>query len=81
MVPVGSIPAPPTMKNYKRSKMGCLPGDLPKRIKIAMLEGNVPIRVFPWQIINAKAAKTFRKDHHKKAKRRFRHQAIEDAYV
>ena len=60
---------------YKRSKFGCLPGDIPKRFKIAMLEKNVPIQVFPWQIISNKAAKTYRKDHQKKANRQHRHNA------
>ena len=62
---------------YKRSKMGCLPGDVPKRYKIAMLEKDVPIQVWPWQIISDKAAKTYRKDHQKRANRRWRHQAAE----
>jgi hypothetical protein len=52
--------------------MGELPGDLPRRIKIAMLEGNVPIQAWPWQTINEKCAKSFRKDHHKKTEKRFR---------
>jgi hypothetical protein len=52
--------------------MGCLPGDISKKFKIAMLEGDVPIQVFPWQIISAVAAKSYRKDHHKKANRRHR---------
>jgi len=60
---------------YKRSKMRCLPGDVHKSIKIAMLEKNVPIEVFPWQIISSKAAKVYRKEHQKKANRRHRHNA------
>lgn len=60
------------MSNYKRTKMGCLPGDISKQMKIAMLEGDVPIQVFEWQTISAAAAKSYRKDHHKKANRRHR---------
>ena len=60
---------------YKRAKFGCLPGDLSKRVKIAMLEGSTPIEVFPWQIINDKCAKSYRKDFQKKANRKFRHTA------
>jgi len=58
---------------HKRTKFGCQPGDLSKRVKIAMLEGNTPIEVFPWQTVNDKCAKTYRKDFQKKANRRFRH--------
>jgi len=58
---------------YKRSKFGCLPGDIPKRHKIAMLEGNVPVQVFPWQTISVEAAKIYRRDHQKRANRRHRY--------
>jgi hypothetical protein len=47
---------------HKRSKMGCLPGDLPKSKKIRMLEGE-----------DTPPAKTYRKDFQKKANRKFRH--------
>ena len=57
---------------YKRSKFGCLPGDIPKRYKIAMLESKSPIVVFPWQTISAYASKVYRKEHHKRAERRQR---------
>ncbi len=60
---------------HKRSKFGDLPGDLSKQVKINMLEGNTPIQVFPWQTINDKCAKSYRKDFQKKANRRFRHNA------
>lgn len=59
---------------YRRSKMGHLPGDLHKSDKIAMLEGDVPFEVFPWQTVGAACAKFYRRDHHRKANRRFRHQ-------
>jgi hypothetical protein len=68
------------MKNsrHKRAKFGCLPGDLPKRVKIAMLEGNTPIEVFSWQIVNDKCGKSYRKDFQKKANRKFRHNSNKD---
>lgn len=63
--------------SYKRSKLRCLPGDVPKRYKIAMLEKDVPIRVLPWQIISCNAAKSYRKDHRKHTNRRWRYSAAE----
>lgn len=62
---------------YKRCKMGMLPGDLSKRSKIRMLEGDVPFTPFPWQIVDRAAAKSYRKDHCRKANRRWRHGARE----
>jgi hypothetical protein len=52
---------------YKKSKMGCLPGDVWKGIKIAMLEDKLPGQ--------GKRSKSYRKEQHKKANRRFRHEA------
>lgn len=43
-----------------------------------MLEGNTPIEVFPWQTINDKCAKSYRKDFQKKANRKFRHTVDKD---
>jgi len=63
---------------HKRAKFGDLPGDLSKSIKIAMLEGNTPIEAFPWQIINDKCAKSYRKEFQKKANRKFRHNSEKD---
>lgn len=63
---------------YKRSKFGCLPGDISKRHKIAMLETREPVQVWPWQVIAPYAAKVYRKDHQKRANRRFRHAADKD---
>jgi hypothetical protein len=57
---------------FKRCKVGDLPGDVPMRVKIAMLEGRVPIQVFPWQVMTEAAAKSYRKDHHRKANKKFR---------
>jgi hypothetical protein len=48
---------------YKRDKMGCLPGDICKGRKIAMLEGKD----------KSKCAKTYKKDFQKKTNRKFRH--------
>ena len=48
--------------DYKRSKFGCLPGDIAKSLKIAMLEGKIKKPV----------AKSYKRDHVKKANRRFR---------
>lgn len=44
--------------------MGCLPGDIHKSKKIAMLEGE-----------STPVAKSYRKDFQKKANRNFRHKA------
>jgi hypothetical protein len=59
--------------NYKKSKMGQVPGDVSRWTKIKMLEDQTPIRVTPWHTITEKCAKSFKKDHIKKANRRFRH--------
>lgn len=50
---------------YKRTKMGCLPGDVSKGSKAKMLEGKS----------DSLGAKSYRKDFQKKANRRFRHNA------
>lgn len=53
---------------FKRVKHGHTPGDLPRRIKIAMREKRVPVKVFSWQIITVNQAKSFRRDLIKKSK-------------
>lgn len=63
---------------HKRSKMGCLPGDIAKHFKIAMLEKDVPIKVFDWQILTVKTAKSYRKDFQRKANRRWRHNSPQE---
>lgn len=55
--------------------MGQVPGDISRGKKIAMLEKDVPVVVSAWHLIGEKCAKSFRKDHHKRAERRFRHNA------
>lgn len=55
---------------YKRSKMGCLPGDYSKKVKIAMLEKRDTI-------VGANCAKSYRKDFCKIANRRFRRKPVE----
>ena len=47
--------------------MGCLPGDIYKTKKAAMLEGE-----------NTPCAKSYRKEFQKKANRRFRHNSDKD---
>jgi hypothetical protein len=53
---------------YKRTKMGCLPGDISKGKKAAMLEGTD----------KSNCAKSYRKDFQKEANRKFRHTANKD---
>lgn len=66
--------------NFKRTKHGQLPGDLPKAIKIRMRECKEPIEVYYGpghsQIINTNCIKKFRKDLAKRGNRRFRHKPI-----
>jgi hypothetical protein len=58
-----------------KTKMGQLPGDLSIRTKVAMMEGKVPLKVFPWQTITEACAKSFRKAIHALAKSRSRQNA------
>ena len=53
---------------HKRTKMGCLPGDVSKGSKAKILEGKS----------DSLGAKTYRKDFQKKANRRFRHNTDKD---
>lgn len=52
---------------YKQAKFGDLPGDISKSKKIKMLEGE-----------NTPCAKLYRKDFHKKANKKFRHEGIKN---
>ena len=51
---------------YRKSKFGCVPGDVYKGVKIAMLEGRHP---------DESRSKSFQREHHRRANRRFRHEA------
>lgn len=57
---------------HKRGKFGQLPGSLSKRLKIRMLESREPFSVSPWQEISVKSISTYRNNHYKKLKKRFR---------
>lgn len=57
---------------YKRSKVGDMPGDCSMGIKIAMLEDRLSDE--------RNRAKAYRKEHHKIANRRFRHNAMKEIY-
>lgn len=58
------------MINYKRTKLGKLPGELPIKTKILMLESN---QISSIHVIDMKCMKKYRKEHYKRANRRFRH--------
>jgi hypothetical protein len=44
-----------------RIKLHQFPGDLPKALKIRMLESRVPFQAFPWQWIGPNAIRAFRR--------------------
>ena len=54
---------------FKRVKHGAVPGDVSKRIKIAMREKKMPVEVFPWYVIEDPCAKSFRKYLQEKSKK------------
>lgn len=56
------------MNEHKRVKHRHLPGDLPKRYKIAMREKKVPFLTALGQLIGVKQAAGYRRDLRKKAK-------------
>jgi hypothetical protein len=56
--------------SYKKRKMGCLPGDYPKGVKIRMLESAEPFQY--GEEIGVRAIKSFRKKHRRKAEKTFR---------
>ena len=58
---------------FKKMKMGQLPGDLSRWTKIRMLEGDVPLALGEEDAKSfKKCAKSFKRDHVKRANRNFR---------
>jgi hypothetical protein len=54
---------------HKRVKHGQHPGDVHKRVKIAMREKDSPIEVASWHTISDNAAKSYRKHIAKKGRK------------
>lgn len=49
------------LSEHKRVKHGEQPGDISRAAKIHMRESSIEFNVFPWQTINWKCIKSFRK--------------------
>lgn len=68
---------------HKRVKHGQQPGDIPKKMKIAMREKKAPIVVWSWHTITEKAAKNYRRmlvDRSRTVQRRRDKRACEQGY-
>lgn len=64
---------------FKKSKMGKLPGEFSIRTKIRIIEEDGPISIFPWQELDTKPIKAFRKMQRRRAEKRLRQKRIDDA--
>lgn len=74
MSPVMGVVSMGSRSNWKRHKMGMLPGNIGKGAMANMLEKNTPIQIFSWQVVSNAQAKSFRKRQHRRALKAFRQQ-------